>query len=154
MIRHVMELSGTVATIPRGMQGATTGRRLIASASFPLPVAAGFLRTGSDAVDLAAVTSSTNKNLTATASAQEHPARSFLHTCWTAGSTCRKPARCFSQLRQFSAPPASLSWLRFWPKRRCSLSVRRARQAPACGFVDNARALPTNPQAQQQPQQL
>jgi len=102
MIRHVAELSGTVATIPLGMQGATTGRRLIASASFPLPVAAGFLRAGSDAVDLAAVTSSTNENLTATASAQEYPARSFLHTCWIAGSTCSKPALCFSQLRQSS----------------------------------------------------
>jgi hypothetical protein len=52
MIRHAVELSGTVATISFGMQGTTTGSRLIASPSFPLPVAAGFLRAGSDAVDL------------------------------------------------------------------------------------------------------
>jgi hypothetical protein len=149
MIRHVVELSGTVATIPLGMQGATTGRRLIASPSFPLPVAAGFLRAGSDAVDLAAVTSPTNKNLTSTASAQKHPARSFLHTCRTAGSTCRKPALCFSQLQQSVLRLRACPSLRFWPKHSCFLNVWRARQASACGYVDNARALPTYPQAQQ-----
>ena len=56
MIRHALELSGTVATISFSMQGTTTGSGLIASPSFPLSVAAGFLRAGSEAVDLAAVT--------------------------------------------------------------------------------------------------
>jgi hypothetical protein len=56
MIRHALELSGTVATVPFSMQGTTTGSGLITSPSFPLSVAAGFLRAGSEAVDLAAVT--------------------------------------------------------------------------------------------------
>ena len=94
--RKNVELSGTVATISFGMQGTTTGSGLIASPSFPLPVAAGFLRAGSDAVDLAVVTSPTNKNLTSTARAQKHPARRFLHTFRTAGSTCSKLALCFA----------------------------------------------------------
>jgi len=69
MIRHAAELSGAVTATSLGMQGTTTRRRLIASPSFPLPVAAGFLRARSDTVDLAVVTSSTNENLTSTASA-------------------------------------------------------------------------------------
>jgi hypothetical protein len=106
MIRHA--LSGTVATIAFGMQGTPTGSRLIAPPSFPLLLAAGFLRTGSDAVDLAAVTSPTNKNLTSTTCAQKHPARRFLHAFRAAaGSTCRKPAPTFCQLRHCSVLPTT-----------------------------------------------
>ncbi len=47
----------------------------------------------------------------------------------------------------FSAPPCSL--IRFWLKLHSPLNLSRARRAPACGYVDNARALPTYPQAQQ-----
>ena len=43
----------------------------------------------------------------------------------------------------FSAPPCSL--IRFWLKLHSPLNLSRARRAPACGYVDNARALPTCP---------
>lgn len=62
MIRHALP-PGTVAATSFGMQNATARARLIASASFSLMIAAGFLCAGSDAVDLATVASSTDKNL-------------------------------------------------------------------------------------------
>jgi hypothetical protein len=67
MIRHAVQLSGTITAISLGVHGVTTRSCLIASPSFPLSVAAGFLRADSDAVDLAAVTPPANKNLTTAA---------------------------------------------------------------------------------------
>jgi hypothetical protein len=77
------------------MQGAATGSRLIASPSFPLSVVTGCLRAGSDAVDVAAVTSATNKNPTSTACAQKHilQEESWIHsgTTGSMGSRLRPP---------------------------------------------------------------
>src|SRR2546428_2420250 len=101
MIRHAV-LSGTITAISVGVHGATTRSCLIASPSFPLSVAAGFLRAGSDAVDLASITLPTDKNLRVAASAQKHPARSFIDTCGSAGPTCRRPAPRPCQVRQYS----------------------------------------------------
>src|SRR6266404_6865209 len=63
MIRHAV-LSGTITAISVDVHGATTRSCLIASPSFPLSVAAGFLRAGSDAVDLASITLPTDNVMT------------------------------------------------------------------------------------------
>jgi hypothetical protein len=149
MIRHV-SLSSTVAAISSGMHGTATRSCLIASPGFPLPVAAPFLRAGSDAVDLASIAPPTDKNLGAAARAQEHPARCFIRARGTACASCRKPK--LDQVLQdlvlqrcgpFSSP--DLADVLQLPQRPQS-----AARASACGYVDNARALPTYPQAQQQ----
>ena len=77
LIRHASP-SGTVTAISGGMHGATTRSCLIASPSFPLVVAPGFLRAGSDAVDLTSIAPPTDKDLRAAASTQKHPATRFI----------------------------------------------------------------------------
>jgi hypothetical protein len=84
MIRHALP-SSTVPAASLGVHGAPPRSRLIASPGFPLSVAAGLLRAGSGAVDLASITDPTDKNLRAAADTQKHPARSFIDTC---GSAC------------------------------------------------------------------
>ena len=79
MIRHAWP-SRTVTATSGGVHGATTWSCLIAPPSFPLLVAAGFLRAGSDAIDLAAIASPTDKNLRAAATTQKRPATHFIGT--------------------------------------------------------------------------
>jgi hypothetical protein len=50
----------------------------MASPSFPLVVAPGFLCAGSDAVDLTSFAPNTDKDLRAAASTQKHPAIRFI----------------------------------------------------------------------------
>ena len=56
------------------MHTATTRSCLIASPSFPLVLAPGFQRAGSEAVDLTSIAPTTDKDLRAAASTQKHPA--------------------------------------------------------------------------------
>src|ERR1700688_1651553 len=77
MIRHASPSRAITAT-SGGVHGATTWSCLIAPPSFLLIVAAGFLRAGSDAVDMTSITPATDKNLRAAASAQKHSARNFI----------------------------------------------------------------------------
>ena len=79
MIRHASP-SRTVTATSRSVHGATTWSCLIAPPSFPLLVAAGFLRAGSDAVVLAAIALPTDKNLRAAPTAKKRPARHFIGT--------------------------------------------------------------------------
>src|SRR6266566_5496166 len=79
MIRHAWS-SRTVTATSGGVHGATTWSCLIAPPSFPLVVAAGFLRAGSDAIDLAAIALPTDKNPRAAATTQKRPARHFIGT--------------------------------------------------------------------------
>src|ERR1700730_18847791 len=79
MIRHASP-SRTVTATSGNVHGATTWSCLIAPPSFPLLVAAGFLRAGSDAIVLAAIALPTDKNLGATATTQKRPARHFIGT--------------------------------------------------------------------------
>ena len=102
MIRHALS-SGTVTAISVGVHDAATGRCLMTSASFPLPAAAGFLRAGSDAVDMTSITPATDKNLRAAASTQKHSARNFMDTCGSASPALRITALCIYQFCQYSA---------------------------------------------------
>jgi hypothetical protein len=79
MIRHASP-SRTVTATSGSVHGATTWSCLIAPPSFPLVVAAGFLRAGSDAIVLAAIALPTDKNLRAAATTQKRPARHFIGT--------------------------------------------------------------------------
>ena len=79
MIRHALP-SRTVTATSGGVHRATTWGCLIAPPSFPLVVAAGFLRAGSEAIDPAAIAPSTNKNLRAAANTQKKSARQFIGT--------------------------------------------------------------------------
>ena len=114
MIRHGSH-SGTVTATSFGVHGATTESCLIASPSFPLPIVAGLLRAGVDAIDLASIAPPADKNLRAAATTQEHPARNVISTCGSANSTYRIPALCVGQLWQlFSAPNAAMYWSKQW----------------------------------------
>ena len=106
MIRHAPH-SGTVTATSLGVHGATARGCLIASASFPLPVAAGFLGTGSHAVNLASVAPPTDKNLTIATSAEKNPARYFINTCVGA---CQTLAIWSSALASSSNIGRSASW--------------------------------------------
>jgi hypothetical protein len=79
MIRHASP-SRTVTATSGSVHGATTWSCLIAPPSFPLLVAAGFLRAGSDAIVLAAIALPTDKNLRAAPTTQKRPARHFIGT--------------------------------------------------------------------------
>ena len=79
MIRHGSPSRAITAT-SGGVHGATTWSCLMAPPSFLLIVAAGFLRAGSDAIDLAAIALPTDKNLGAAATTQKRPARHFIGT--------------------------------------------------------------------------
>ena len=77
MIRHALP-SCTVTATSGSVHGATTRSCLIAPPSFPLVLAAGILRAGSEAVDLAAIAIPTDKNLRAAATTQKQSARHFI----------------------------------------------------------------------------
>ena len=79
MIRHASP-SPTVTATSGSVHGATTWSCLIAPPSFPLVLAAGFLRAGSEAVDLATIALPTDKNLRAAATTQKQSARHFINT--------------------------------------------------------------------------
>src|SRR5271169_3646144 len=79
MIRHASP-SHTVTATSGSVHGATTWSCLIAPPSFPLVLAAGFLRAGSEAVDLATIALPTDKNLRAAATTQKQSARHFIGT--------------------------------------------------------------------------
>jgi hypothetical protein len=102
MIRHASPSRAITAT-SGGVHGATTWSCLIAPPSFLLIVAAGFLRAGSDAVDMTSITPATDKNLRAAASAQKHSARHFIDTCGSASRALRITALCIYQFWQYSA---------------------------------------------------
>ena len=95
MIRHGSH-SGTVTATSFGVHGATTGSCLIASPSFPLPIVAGLLRAGVDAIDLASIAPPADKNLRAAAT----------HT----GTSCKKRHQHMRQ-RRFDVPNScALRW--------------------------------------------
>ena len=79
MIRHALP-SCTVTATSGSVHGATTRSCLIAPPRFPLVLAAGILRAGSEAVDLAAIAVPTDKNLRAAATTKKRPARHFIGT--------------------------------------------------------------------------
>jgi hypothetical protein len=102
MIRHASH-SGTVTATSLGVHGATARGCLIASASFPSPVAPGLLGAGSPAVNLASVAPTTDKHLTTATSAKKNPARYFINTCVRAFQTLAILVLCVGKFQQYWA---------------------------------------------------
>jgi hypothetical protein len=167
LMRHVL-LLGAPATGPLRMGQATAAARLVAPAGGALGVMSGLLPTAAGAVNLAAVAAAADEHLGPAADAHEQPGRRFhrlapgrawtmsamggilpRHACSArCGARRRSGLRGLGRRRACPADPAG---------RHCAIvrSTQAAtprscvRRAPACGYVDNARALPTFPQAQQ-----
>src|SRR4029077_8200534 len=117
MIRHPSP-ARTITATSGSVHDATTWSCLIAPPSFPLVVAAGFLRARSDAVDMTSITSATDKNLRAAARTQKHSARNFIDTCGSASPALRITALCVYvyQFWQYSAlRPLTYLFTTRWP---------------------------------------
>ena len=115
MIRHASP-SRTITATSGGVHGATTWSCLIAPPSFLLIVAAGFLRAGSDAVNMTSITPATDKDLRAATSTQKHSARNFIDTCGSASPALRITALCIYQFWQYSAlRPLAYLFTTRWP---------------------------------------
>ena len=124
MIRHASP-SRTITATSGGVHGATTWSCLIAPPSFLSPAAAGFLRAGSDAVNMTSITSATDKDLRAAASTQKHSARNFIDTCGGASPALRITALCIYQFWQYSAlRPLAYLFTTRWPPQG---GIRRSR---------------------------
>jgi hypothetical protein len=132
MIRHALP-SSTVPAASLGVHGAPPRSRLIASPGFPLSVAAGLLRAGSGAVDLASITDPTDKNLRAAADIRnilheassthaavhvrrvEGPRSAFVGSGKTQRSTPRAASRSdFGRGPAASQPPACVARANLW----------------------------------------
>src|ERR1700730_15720476 len=127
MIRHASP-SRTITATSGGVHGATTWSCLIAPSSFLLILAAGFLRAGSDAVNMTSITPATDKNLRAAASTQKHSARNFIDTCGSASPALRITALCIYQFWQYSAlRPLPYLFTTRWPPQEFQGAAVQAR---------------------------
>ena len=166
-MRHVL-LLGSPATGTHRVSYATAAAGLVAPASGALGMISGLLRTAVATVDLAAVAMTADEHLSAAANAQKQPAGDPLSLgiagTWTAPAmggilprhACS--ARCGARRRsglgglgRRRACPADLAGYHRAIVRSTGAAMLRscARRAQLCGYVDNTRALPTYPQAQQ-----
>jgi hypothetical protein len=158
LMRHVL-LLGPIATGARRMGQATAMTRLVAPTGGAPALAPGLLCTAAGTVDLAAVAAAADEHLSPAADTQEQPPGRLLWfrraRTWTASATsgilprhacsARCGARRRSQTCQFRSVPC-LPIRQVVTAPSCTSTAPRT--AP-CGYVDNARALPTDPQVQQ-----
>ena len=108
------------------MHDATARSCLIASPSFPLSVASGFLRAGSDAVDLTSIAPPADKDLRAAASTQKHSARCFVGRMRHTDPQPRRRFRLLQPPIRSSMPPCSKLSRRGLETSECaSLAERR-----------------------------
>ena len=169
-MRHVL-FPGAPATSPHRMGQAPTAARLIAPTGGTLGVISGLLRTAAGTIDLTAVAAAANKHLSPTTDTHEQPGRRRhrrrLAHAWTTivmlGIMPRHAcsARCGARRRfgtwRFRSAPCLPIWqvavAPLCPRGGAAALRSRLRRARACGYVDNARALPTDPQGpnKQQP---
>ena len=167
-MRHVL-LLGPPATGPLRMGQATAAARLVAPGGGALGVMSGLLRTAAGTVNLAAVAAAADEHLSLAADTHKQPGRRFHRLAaaraWTTSTmsgilprhACS--ARCGAR-RRFGL--GGLGRRRAWPadpagRHRAIVRSTHAatlrscvRRAPACGYVDNARALPTGPASSSQ----
>jgi hypothetical protein len=136
MIRHASP-SRTVTATSGSVHGATTWSCLIAPPSFPLVVAAGFLRAGSDAIVLAAIALPTDKNLRAAATTQKRPARHFIGT---GRHINPQPSADSGRLQPRSAQACRRARARQGQALRVAAKTRPALTGPARGGCTNLRS--------------
>ena len=163
LMRHV--LLGAPAAGTRRMVHPTAAACLIAPPGGALGMMSSLLRAPGSAVNLAAVAAAADEHLNPAPSAQEQPRRSFHRIgcvpAWTASATggilprhaCSAPCGARRRTRTWrfrSAPCLPIRQVVIAPlcphTLRNTAAARAARGRP-CGYVDNARALPTSPQA-------
>jgi hypothetical protein len=125
-------------------------------------VISGLLRTAAGTIDLTAVAAAANKYLRSTTDTHEQPRRSRhrrrLAHAWTTiamlGIMPRHAcsARCGARRRFGTWRFRSAPCLPIWQVVNAQLCARSTsshlRRTPTCGYVDNASALPTDPQDQ------
>jgi hypothetical protein len=125
-------------------------------------VISGLLRTATGTIDLTAVAAAANKYLRSTTDTHEQPRRSRhrrrLAHAWTTiamlGIMPRHAcsARCGARRRFGTWRFRSAPCLPIWQVVNAQLCARSTsshlRRTPTCGYVDNASALPTDPQDQ------
>ena len=160
-MRHVL-LPGAPATGPYRMGQAPAAARLVASTGGTLGVISGLLRTAAGTIDLTAVAAAANKHLRPTTDTHEQPGRCRhrrgLAHAWTTiamlGIMPRQAcsARCGARRRsgtwRFRSAPC-LPIRQVVNAQLCARSTSsHLRRTPTCGYVDNASALPTDPQDQ------
>jgi len=161
-MRHVL-LPGAPATRPYRVGQATATARLVALTGSAPGVISRLLRTAAGTVDLATVAAAADQHLSAATRTHEQPGRRLRR---------RRPARTWTTSAMLGIMPRHACSARCGARRRsglgglgrrracqsgrlsprhCVLDTRRhaAGRAHACGYVDNARALSTYPQAQQ-----
>src|SRR6516164_3084925 len=162
-MRHVV-LPGAPATGPHRMGQAPAAARLVAPTGGTLGVISGLLRTAAGTIDLTAVAAAANKHLRSTTDTNEQPGRRLhprgLAHAWTTitmlGIMPRQAcsARCGARRRSGTWRFRSASCLPIRQVVNAQLCARSTsshlRRTPACGYVDNASALPTDPQDQKQ----
>ena len=160
-MRHVL-LPGAPATGPYRMGQAPTAARLVAPTGGTLGVISGLLRTAAGTIDLTAVAAAANKHLRPTTDTHEQPGRRLhrrgLAHAWTTitmlGIMPRHAcsARCGARRRSGTWRFRSASCLPIRQVVNAQLCARSTsshlRRTPTCGYVDNASALPTDPQDQ------
>ena len=146
------------------MGNATTAARLVALSGLAQGLAPGDLGTAAGTIDLAAIAAAADEHLRTATGTQKETRRRCVRAIgprtWTKSAmlgimprhacSARCGARRRSGLGGLGRRRACQS-SRLSP-RHCALDAPRhaAGRAQACGHVDNARALPTCPQAQQQ----
>jgi len=160
-MRHVL-LPGAPATGPYRMGQAPAAARLVASTGGTLGVISGLLSTAAGTIDLTAVAAAANKHLRSTTDTHEQPGRCRhrrgLAHAWTTiamlGIMPRQAcsARCGARRRsgtwRFRSAPC-LPIRQVVNAQLCARSTSsHLRRTPTCGYVDNASALPTDPQDQ------
>jgi hypothetical protein len=158
-MRHVV-LPGAPATGPYRMGQAPTAARLVAPTGGTLSVISGLLRTAAGTIDLTAVAAAANKHLRSTTDTHEQPGRhrrGLAHAWTTIAMLGIMPrhacsARCGARRRFGTWRFRSASCLPIRQVVNAKLCARSTsshlRRTPACGYVDNASALPTDPQDQ------
>jgi hypothetical protein len=160
-MRHVL-LPGAPATGPYRMGQAPTAARLVAPTGGTLGVISGLLRTAAGTIDLTAVAAAANKHLRSTTDTHEQPGRrrhrrGLAHAWTTIAMLGIMPrhacsARCGARRRFGTWRFRSAPCLPIWQVVNAQLCARSTsshlRRTPTCGYVDNASALPTDPQDQ------
>jgi cytochrome c peroxidase len=144
------------------MGQAPTAARLIAPTGGTLGVISGLLRTAAGTIDLTAVAAAANKHLSPTTDTHEQPGRRRhrrgLAHAWTTivmlgimprhACSARRGARRRFRTWRFRSAPCLPIW-QVVNAQLCARSIAsHLRRTPTCGYVDNASALPTDPQDQ------
>jgi hypothetical protein len=160
-MRHVL-LPGAPATGPYRMGQTPAAARLVAPTGGTLGVISGLLRTAAGTIDLTAVAAAANKHLRSTTDTHEQPGRrrhrrGLAHAWTTIAMLGIMPrhacsARCGARRRFGTWRFRSAPCLPIWQVVNAQLCARSTsshlRRTPTCGYVDNASALPTDPQDQ------